>query len=108
MPRSHCSLLRLCRFSTRCRWAFLSGERPLGGPTGGLNRKTRRSPMSMSLYWTKAARSMWKYQLGLMLALVSSSVTPSPVQAGLDEKSEVLAEWLIDPKAEDPPDSTPA
>ena len=50
--------------------------------------------MSMSLYWTKAARSMAKYQLGLMLALVSSSVIPSPVQAGLDEKSEVLAKWL--------------
>ena len=64
--------------------------------------------MSMSLYWTKAAGSMAKYQLGLMLALVSSSVTPSPVQAGLDEKSEVLAEWLIDPKVERLPDLTTA
>ena len=50
----------------------------------------------MNSNWAKAARSTTKYQLVLMLTLVGSSVTPSPAQAGLDEKSEVLAEWLVD------------
>ena len=62
----------------------------------------------MNLNWTKAARSMTKYQLGLMLVLVGSTLTPSPAQAGLDEKSEVLAEWLVDLKIETQPDLTTA
>ena len=49
----------------------------------------------MNSNWAKAARSTTKYQLVLMLALFGSTVTPSPAQAGLDEKSEVLAEWLV-------------
>ena len=62
----------------------------------------------MSLYRTEAARSMAKCQLGLMLALVGSCVIPSLAQAGLDQNSEVLAEWLIDPKVETLPDLTTA
>ena len=50
----------------------------------------------MNSNWAKAARSTTKYQLVLMLTLFGSTVTPSPAQAGLDEKSEVLAEWLVD------------
>jgi tannase/feruloyl esterase/3HB-oligomer hydrolase 3HBOH len=57
----------------------------------------------MKLNWTKAARSLAKYALGLMLALIGSSVTPSPAQAGLDE---VLAKWLVDVKIENLPDLT--
>ena len=49
----------------------------------------------MNPNWAEATRSLTKYQLGLMLALVGSTVTTSPAQAGLDEKSKVLAEWLV-------------
>ena len=42
--------------------------------------------------WSNAARRMTKYQFGLMLALVGSTVTVSPAQADLDEKSKVIAE----------------
>jgi Tannase and feruloyl esterase len=62
----------------------------------------------MKLNWTKAARSLAKYALGLMLALIGSSVTPSPAQAGLDEKSEVLTDWLVDPTIETLPTLTTA
>ena len=55
-----------------------------------------------------AARSMTKYQLGLMLALLVSTVSPSPAQAGLDEKSKVLAEWLVNFTIETLPDLTTA
>ena len=47
----------------------------------------------MNLNWTEVTRSLTKCLLGLMLALVS--LTPSSAQAGLDEKSKVLAEWLV-------------
>ena len=56
----------------------------------------------MNLNWTEATRSLTKCQLGLMLALVS--LTPSPAQAGLDEKSKVLAEWLVNFTIETLPD----
>ena len=49
-----------------------------------------------------------KHQLGLMLALVGSTVTLSPAQAGLDEKSKVIAEWLVNFTIETPPDLTTA
>ena len=55
-----------------------------------------------------AARSMTKYQLGLILALLVSTVSPSPAQAGLDEKSKVLAEWLANFTIETLPDLTTA
>ena len=60
----------------------------------------------MNLNWTEASRSLTKCQLGLMLTLVS--LTPSPAQAGLDEKSKVLAEWLVDFTIETLPDLTTA
>ena len=50
----------------------------------------------MNPNWARAATSMTKYQLALMFALVASSVTTSPAQAGLDEKSEVLTAALLD------------
>ena len=62
----------------------------------------------MNLNWTEATRSVTKCQLGLMLALVGSTVTPSPAQAGLDEKSKVIAEWLVNFTIETPPDLTTA
>ena len=62
----------------------------------------------MNLNWTEAARSMTKCQLGLMLALVGSTVTPSPAQADLDEKSKVIAEWLVNFTIETLPDLTTA
>src|SRR6476660_7535174 len=62
--------------------------------------------MSMTLNWTEASRSLTKCQLGLMLTLVS--LTPSPAQAGLDEKREVLAEWLVNFTIEALPDLTTA
>jgi hypothetical protein len=43
-----------------------------------------------------------------MLALIGSSVTLSPAQAGLDEKREVLAEWLVNFTIEALPDLTTA
>jgi hypothetical protein len=43
-----------------------------------------------------------------MLALVGSTVTLSPAQAGLDEKSKVIAEWLVNFTIETPPDLTTA
>ena len=49
----------------------------------------------MKSNWSNAARRMRKYQFGLMLALVGSTVTMSPAQADLDEKSKVIAEWLV-------------
>jgi pimeloyl-ACP methyl ester carboxylesterase len=60
----------------------------------------------MNLNWTEASRSLTKCQLGLMLTLVS--LTPSPAQAGLDEKSKVLAEWLVNFTIETLPDLTTA
>ena len=60
----------------------------------------------MNLNWTEATRSLTKCQLGLMLALVS--LTPSSAQAGLDEKSKVLAEWLVNFTIETLPDLTTA
>ncbi len=51
---------------------------------------------------------MTKYQLGLIFALVASSVTTSPAQAGPDEKCDVLAEALIDVNIETLPDLTTA
>jgi len=62
----------------------------------------------MNLNWTEAARSMTKCQLGLMLALVGSTVTPSPAQADSDEKSKVIAEWLVNFTIETLPDLTTA
>jgi pimeloyl-ACP methyl ester carboxylesterase len=62
----------------------------------------------MNLIWRKAARSMTKYQLGLMLALVGSPVTLSPAQVGLVEKSDVLAKALVDVTIETLPDLTTA
>src|SRR6476620_9621000 len=62
----------------------------------------------MNLNWTQAARSITKCQLGLMLALIGSSVSLSPAQAGLDEKREVLAEWLVNFTIEALPDLTAA
>jgi hypothetical protein len=43
-----------------------------------------------------------------MLALVGSTVTPSPTQAGSDEKSKVIAEWLVNFTIETLPDLTTA
>ena len=60
----------------------------------------------MNLNWTEASRSLTKCQLVLMLTLVS--LTPSPAQAGLDEKSKVLAEWLVNFRIETLPDLTTA
>ena len=60
----------------------------------------------MNLNWTEATRSLTKCQLGLLLALVS--LTPSPAQAGLDEKSKGLAEWLVNFTIETLPDLTTA
>ena len=60
----------------------------------------------MNLNWTEASRSLTKCQLVLMLTLVS--LTPSPAQAGLDEKSKVLAEWLVNFTIETLPDLTTA
>jgi Tannase and feruloyl esterase/3HB-oligomer hydrolase (3HBOH) len=57
----------------------------------------------MNPNWAKAARSMTKYQLGLMLALIGSFVTPSPAQAGL----KVLAAF-VDVTIETLPDLTTA
>src|SRR6476619_6481108 len=62
----------------------------------------------MNLNWTQAAMSITKCQLGLMLALIGSSVALSPAQAGLDEKREVLAEWLVNFTLEALPDLTTA
>ena len=60
----------------------------------------------MNLNWTEASRSLTKCQLVLMLTLVS--LTPSPAQAGLDEKSKVLAEWIVNFRIETLPDLTTA
>ena len=49
-----------------------------------------------------------KHQLGLMLVLIGSTFTPSPTEAALDEKSEILAEWLGDVKIETQSDLTTA
>ena len=49
-----------------------------------------------------------KHQLGLMLVLIGSTFTPSPTEAALDEKSEILAEWLVDPEIETQSDLTTA
>ena len=62
----------------------------------------------MNPNWARPARSLTKYQLGLMFALVASSVTTSPVQAGLDETSEVLTEALVDVRLQHLPDLTTA
>ena len=43
-----------------------------------------------------------------MLALVGSTVTPSLAQAGLDEKSKVIAEWLVNFTIKTLPDLTTA
>ena len=51
---------------------------------------------------------MTKYQFGLMLALVGSTVTMSPAQADLDEKSKVIAEWLVNFTIKTLPDLTTA
>ena len=62
----------------------------------------------MNPNWAKAARSMTKYQLVLMLTLVGSTVTPSPAQSGLDQKSKVIAAWLVNFTVETLPDLTTA
>ena len=62
----------------------------------------------MKSNWAKAARSMTKYQLVLMLTLVASTVTPSRAQPGLDEKSKVIAEWLVNFTIKTLPDLTTA
>ena len=49
-----------------------------------------------------------KCQLGLIFALVASSVTTSPAQAGLDETSEVLTEPLVNVRQQHLPDLTTA
>ena len=49
-----------------------------------------------------------KHQLGLMLVLIGLTFIPSPTEAALDEKSEILAEWLVDPKIETQSDLTTA
>ena len=41
-----------------------------------------------------------KHQLGLMLVLIGLTFTTSPTEAALDEKSEILGEWLVDPEIE--------
>lgn len=51
---------------------------------------------------------MAKYLLGLVLALVGSFVNANPAQAGLDEKSIVLAEALVEVTIETLPDLTTA
>ena len=48
----------------------------------------------MKSNWSNAVRRMTKYQFGLMLVLVGSTVITS-AQADLDEKSKVIAEWLV-------------
>ena len=53
-------------------------------------------------------RRMMKHQLGLMLVLIILTFTPSPTEAALDEKSEILAEWLVDPEIETQSDLTTA
>ena len=62
----------------------------------------------MKSNWSNAARRMTKYQFGLMLALVGSTVTISPAQADLDEKSKVIAEWLVNFTIKSLPDLTTA
>ena len=52
--------------------------------------------------------SMTKYQLVLMLTLVGSTIIPSPAQAGLDQKSKVIDEWLVNFTVETLPDLTTA
>ena len=49
-----------------------------------------------------------KHQLGLMLVLIGLTFTTSPTEAALDEKSEILAEWLVDPEIETQSDLTTA
>ena len=51
---------------------------------------------------------MTKYQLGLMLALVGSTLTSSIAPAGLDEESKIIAEWLADFTVDALPDLTTA
>lgn len=51
---------------------------------------------------------MMKHQLGLMLVLIGSTFTPSSTEAALDEKSEILAKWLVDVKIETQSDLTTA
>jgi len=46
--------------------------------------------------WARPASSTTTYQLGLMLALVASSVTASAAHLGLDEKMQVLTPGLVD------------
>ena len=62
----------------------------------------------MKSNWSNAARRMTKYQFGLMLALVGSTVTMSPAQADLDENSKVIAEWLVNFTIKTLPDLTTA
>jgi pimeloyl-ACP methyl ester carboxylesterase len=49
-----------------------------------------------------------KYQLGLMFSLVAFFVTPSPAQAGPDEKTSIVAEALVDVTIETLADLTTA
>ena len=60
----------------------------------------------MKSNWSNAAKRIMKYQFGLTLALVGSTVTKSPAQADLDEKSKVIAEWLVNFTIEILPDLT--
>ena len=60
----------------------------------------------MKSNWSNAAKRIMKYQFGLTLALVGSTVTVSPAQADLDEKSKVIAEWLVNFTIEILPDLT--
>ena len=63
---------------------------------------------TMKSSWSNAARRMTKYQFGLMLVLVSSTAIMSPAQADLDEKSKVIAEWLVNFTIKTLPDLTTA
>ena len=62
----------------------------------------------MKSNWSNAVRRMTKYQFGLMLALAGSTVIMSPAQADLDEKSKVIAEWLVNFTIKTLPDLTTA
>ena len=60
----------------------------------------------MKSNWSNAAKRIMKYQFGLTLALVGSTVIMSPAEAYLGEKSKVIAEWLVNITIEILPDLT--
>jgi pimeloyl-ACP methyl ester carboxylesterase len=62
----------------------------------------------MNVNWTKAASSLAKCELGLIIAMFGSSITTSSAQVDLDDNCEVRAEALIDVNIETLPDLTTA